>query len=183
MYKRKLFCSFDQRQTYLAVLNWNFQQESSKNRPIAGSHSQWRIKGRGPPLFLDQTEARRAEKICFETVAPPPPNPPLIFLSEALDPPLVHVVRARHAGEQEKHWEQTNKGTDLFIVNHDVSSLFFLSRCVCCSPPWRFCTTWMTNCKGPISEERIAEVEGTIFNSTILSACMLALLLTNTVFI
>ena len=46
-----------------------------------------------PPLFLEQTEARRAEKIFFET-APPflsvwmtaPPLPSL--LSEDLDPPL-----------------------------------------------------------------------------------------------
>ena len=38
---------------------------------------QWRIQGRGlGPLFLDQTEARRAEKILWET-APPLPTPPL----------------------------------------------------------------------------------------------------------
>ena len=29
-----------------------------------------------PPLFLDQTEARRAEKLCLETGPPPPPPPP-----------------------------------------------------------------------------------------------------------
>ena len=45
---------------------------------------QWRIQGRGqggptPPLFLDQTEARRAEKNFLR------PGPPL---SESLDPPL-----------------------------------------------------------------------------------------------
>ena len=37
---------------------------------------QWRLHGRGPgdpgsPLFLDQNEARRAEKKCFEAAAPP----------------------------------------------------------------------------------------------------------------
>ena len=35
-----------------------------------------------PPLFLDQTEAGRAEKKCFETAPPPLP------LSEGTDPPL-----------------------------------------------------------------------------------------------
>ena len=36
-----------------------------------------------PPLFLDQTEAGRAEKKIFQP-APPPPLP----LSEGMDPPL-----------------------------------------------------------------------------------------------
>ena len=55
---------------------------------------QWRIQGRSPPphLFLDQTEARRAEKIFFDTGhpllckglndRPPPPTP---TLSQGLD--------------------------------------------------------------------------------------------------
>ena len=49
-----------------------------------------------PPLFLDQTEARRAEKNFWETTPlisgsgwPPPPPPPL---SEALGPPLVSNI-------------------------------------------------------------------------------------------
>ena len=52
--------------------------------------------GRGPrpPVFLDQTEARRAEKKFLETTPPlsqglgdpPPPSP--LPLSEGLDPPL-----------------------------------------------------------------------------------------------
>ena len=29
-------------------------------------------RGSSPPLFLDQTEARRAEKVFFETAPPPP---------------------------------------------------------------------------------------------------------------
>ena len=52
---------------------------------------QWRIKGGGPPLFFDQTEARRVEKNVFETAPPPylkvwipPPS-----LSEGLDLPLL----------------------------------------------------------------------------------------------
>ena len=46
-----------------------------------------------PPLFLDQTEARGAEKIFF---GDPPPylrvwmTPPPPFFSEGLDPPLKH---------------------------------------------------------------------------------------------
>ena len=39
---------------------------------------QWRIQGR-PPLFLDQTEARRAEKRFFGDRRPPSP-PPRLFL-------------------------------------------------------------------------------------------------------
>ena len=47
---------------------------------------QWRIEGRGtggpgPPLFLDQTEAQRAEIIFFETVPP---------LSQSLDDWVPH---------------------------------------------------------------------------------------------
>ena len=52
---------------------------------------------RAPALFLDQTEARRAEKMFFETAPPPhfcqglddrPPSP----LSEGLDPPLIYIA-------------------------------------------------------------------------------------------
>ena len=59
-------------------------------------HKQWPTQGRGPggrpPLLLDQTEARMAEKCFFENGPslsqglddrPPPPLP-----SEGLDPPL-----------------------------------------------------------------------------------------------
>ena len=47
-------------------------------------HKQWRIQGRGPgsPLFSDQTEARRADKIFFGD------RPPL---SQGLDPALLRV--------------------------------------------------------------------------------------------
>ena len=37
-------------------------------------------------IFLDQTEARRAEKVFFET------DPPTLFLSEGLDPPLDFIT-------------------------------------------------------------------------------------------
>lgn len=40
------------------------------------------------PLFLDQTEARRAEKKFFKTAPPPPPNPYSHPLSQSLDEPL-----------------------------------------------------------------------------------------------
>ena len=51
------------------------------------------------PLFLDQTEARRAENKIFKTAPPPPPNPyshPLYQsldepLSEGLDLPLIDI--------------------------------------------------------------------------------------------
>ena len=43
-------------------------------------------RARALTLFLDQTEARRAAKMFFETIPPPPP------LSEGLDPPLIIVV-------------------------------------------------------------------------------------------
>ena len=63
--------------------------------------NQWRIQGRGPrglgtPLYLDQIEARKAEKYFFGFSPllsqglddhPPPPTPPL--LSEGLHPPLL----------------------------------------------------------------------------------------------
>ena len=44
----------------------------------------------GPPLFLDQKEARRAEKIFVLGLLSPPSPPLLIFpLSEGLDPSLI----------------------------------------------------------------------------------------------
>ena len=74
-------------------------------------HIQRRIQGKGPgglgsPLFLDQTEVRRARKKYF--LRPPPPTktfpPPLLFqdlddrvhpLSESLDPPVIYVRELR----------------------------------------------------------------------------------------
>ena len=48
---------------------------ANKRLPAWFISNQWRIQRRGPPslpLFLDQTEARGAGKIFFQTVAPPP---------------------------------------------------------------------------------------------------------------
>ena len=61
-----------------------------------GSREGARGRGGGPPLFLDQTEAQRAEKNLFGDSLPPylrvwmigPPG-----LSEGLDPPLYEVLR------------------------------------------------------------------------------------------
>ena len=47
---------------------------------IVSGGSRGGARGARPPLFLDQTEARRTEKNVFD---PPPP------LFEGLDPPLV----------------------------------------------------------------------------------------------
>ena len=60
--------------------------QSSTKPPVLKTHT-WPVKnpGKGPaPLFLDQTEARRAEKKFFGDR--PPPTPPL---SQGLDPALV----------------------------------------------------------------------------------------------
>ena len=51
-------------------------------------------EGPAPPLFLDQTEATRAEKNFWGVTAPPPllsqglDDPPPLHPSEGLDPPL-----------------------------------------------------------------------------------------------
>ena len=73
----------------------------------AESTFQYRIQGRGtggqgPLLFLDQTEARRAEKNFLETpspclrvwMTPPPPPPPSQGLDTALDFRSVSEVRS-----------------------------------------------------------------------------------------
>ena len=49
-------------------------------------------EGQAPPLFLDQTEARRAEKNCFGDQTPHPYLWVLMTgpaLSEGVDPPLI----------------------------------------------------------------------------------------------
>ena len=70
---------------------FHLSQLTGRSIPI-----QWRIQWRGPegapPLFLDQTEARKAENFFLR---PPPPPPTYVGvlmtgapLSEGLDPPL-----------------------------------------------------------------------------------------------
>ena len=64
---------------------------ASPGHPLRGSSTvctsrQWRIHG---GIYLDQTEARRAEKKIFDTAPPPPPPPPFPTpLSEGLERPL-----------------------------------------------------------------------------------------------
>ena len=62
----------------------------------AGNQNQWQIQGRGPgdprPLFLDQTEARRAKKLFFgrpgPSLPPFPPSPLLYLKNRARYPHL-----------------------------------------------------------------------------------------------
>ena len=51
--------------------------------------------------------------------------------------------RAKVAPGQDKHRKIT--------ISNYVSLLFVLSQWDFCSPAWRFCTTWMASCKGPIT--------------------------------
>ena len=53
--------------------------------PGLKNHDAVVVQARGPPLFLDTTEAQKAEK--FFLVTPPPPPPPF---SQVLDPALLH---------------------------------------------------------------------------------------------
>ena len=46
-----------------------------------------------------------------------------------------HVILTRQTGEQMTHWEMLNK------ENSNLVPVFNVSRCVFCSPVWRFCTT------------------------------------------
>ena len=66
---------------------------------------QWRIQGRGPPppapLFLDQTEARRAEKIIILGEHPPPH--PLCKGLDDRDPPYLKVWI--------RHWNVSHSAT------------------------------------------------------------------------
>ena len=75
------------------------QRDSKKAIPIISSSLIISSGGsrRGPPLFLDQTEARRVEQKCFGVRGGPPPQlckglgdrAPL--LSQGLDPALVSL--------------------------------------------------------------------------------------------
>ena len=65
-----------------------------------GHSHQWRVQGRAPPpLFLDQTEARRAGKKIFGR-PPPPPPPPTFYVKVWI-----------------RHWSWCKKMT-LFKVSH-----------------------------------------------------------------
>ena len=86
------------------------------------SFIQWRIQGRGPggpglPLFLDQTETRRAEKIFLGDRPPPLSNglddldPPL---SQGLDPALLfttQTITIRHlCCHSSQSWQGRGRG-------------------------------------------------------------------------
>ena len=47
---------------------------------------QWRIQGRPPPIYLDQTEARKTEKIFLQT-APPPLSQGIWMMTATNAPP------------------------------------------------------------------------------------------------
>ena len=90
-----------------------------------------------PPLFLEQTEAWRAEKKFLETELPPyisvwMTGPPV--LSEGLNPPLTSPLRGESKGRIGK---KTKK--ELLSFKMVISLLFALSQC---SHVWRFCATW-----------------------------------------
>ena len=88
------------------------------------SFIQWRIQGRDPggpglPLFLDQTETRRAEKIFFEDRLPPPHylrvwmtwTPPYlkVWIQHCYLPPklleyVAYAVTLRSHGRAEAGW-------------------------------------------------------------------------------
>ena len=50
----------------------------------------------------------------------------------------------------ESKWHIGRRQTKKITILNDVCSLFLLSHCVYCSPAWRICTTWISNCKEPI---------------------------------
>ena len=49
-------------------------KQGNNEQGVACTSGGSRKGARGAPLFLDQTEARRAEKNIFETGPPPPPS-------------------------------------------------------------------------------------------------------------
>ena len=63
--------------------------------PSPGRTWQWRIQGRPPPLFLDETEARRVENIFFQTTTPPPPYLK-VWIRYCLESPVSVTERKNH---------------------------------------------------------------------------------------
>ena len=69
----------------------------TNSSPFVDSTFTWPVVGPGegpggiaPPLFLDKTDARRAEKIFWGDL-PPPPLPPS-RVSQSLDPALMSLL-------------------------------------------------------------------------------------------
>lgn len=57
------------------------------------------------------------------------------------------MVQNCDAGQQDTHCDKENKE----LITILDSSLFVFFQFVPCFPAWRFCTTWRTSCRGPIS--------------------------------
>ena len=94
----------------------------------------WRIQERGPggpspppPLFLDQSEARRAEKFFFfQDRAPPAPSP----LSEGLDPPLDTIYKTKqHRYLCTGPERATNFPLEYTLSDQNIPSLAIFVRC------------------------------------------------------
>ena len=96
----------------------------------------WRIQERGPggsksspPLFLDQSEARRAEKFFFffKTGLPPPSPSPL---SEGLDPPLDTIYKTKqHRYLCTGPERATNFPLEYTLSDQNIPSLAIFVRC------------------------------------------------------
>ena len=77
---------------------------------------------------------------------------------------MIRVVENRYSGEQETHWDKTNKRrTSLKIV------IFFVCllpvRFLLTSITVFFCTTWMASCKGPIKFMNACKTSRLVFPS------------------
>ena len=77
--------------------------------------------GTGSPLFLDQTEARRAEK---SFLRPPPPRPPYLRVCMTGPPSPYLKIWIRH-------WTNNNNSVQLF-ENRDYIYSLKLFPVVCC---------------------------------------------------
>ena len=77
--------------------------------------------GSGPPLFLDQTEARRAEKFIFLRPGP-------FLLSDGLDPPLHCMVKSGTVVEIDELDESFQRSKNLRPKKFVTNFCTFLSR-------------------------------------------------------
>ena len=94
--------------TNLAQEEWTVQVIATEPTDISSGGSRGGARGaQAPPLFLDQTEAQRAENFFFghrppplskglDDHPPPPPHP----LSEGLDPTLIRELKQRRRRRQ-----------------------------------------------------------------------------------
>ena len=78
--------------------------------PLDSCGSRGGARGAWPPLFLDQTEARRPQKTCFGDHSPPPPR-----LSKGLDDRLPLISRSGSLLDIDRLWKieclQSQDGT------------------------------------------------------------------------